>query len=171
VAVTAYGALYSPDGSLNSVAAETLLMQNSLRDKVVVHFASTGARDTATAGLLAAIPAATGMVCHVTSKGWYGYDGPTSTWKQFSMQGYTFAQGNAQGNTDGNGIRTIAHGLGVAPQSVQVTIEGDNASAAVLKPVVVQITSTNILVKFYNTTTGVVVPNNTFASYYWHASV
>lgn len=175
MATSDYGQTYFPpgEGVQPSVPSSMALMAESLEGRTTMSFTDVSTRDTAVGTLTTAQKK--GVVCHVqtgSSTGWWAYSG--TTWYRFSMLGITHNRGTAQGNCDGNGIMSVNHGLPSAPVSVQVTMEGDNGQIKYLKPVVVLIDSTRVLIKFwYNDPAGGALQVNAgaYTSFHWRAEL
>lgn len=169
--------IYTPDatGVDANVPVEMLGMANSLKGRTVRSFATTNARDSAFALYTAAQKK--GVICFVEGDGPFISDG--AVWRRISVPGMNTNRGTAQGNCDSNGIYVVNHGLIAAPVSVQITMEGDADQIKYLHPVVVQINSTQFLVKFwYNNPAGSAPPygalqlnNGGYTSFHWRAEL
>jgi hypothetical protein len=176
MATSDYGQVYYPPGTGVSPSVPTAMstMAESLEGRTVMSFTDVASRDSAVATLTTAQKK--GVVCHVqtgSSAGWWGYSG--STWYRFSMLGITHNRGTAQGTCDSNGIMSVNHGLPAAPVSVMVTMEGDASQIKYLKPAVVLIDSTRVLVKFwYSDPSGnssPIVNAGAYTSFHWRAEL
>jgi hypothetical protein len=91
------------------------------------------------------------------------------------MLGITHNRGTAQGTCDSNGIMSVNHGLPAAPVSVMVTMEGDASQIKYLKPAVVLIDSTRVLVKFWYSdpsgSSSPIVNAGAYTSFHWRAEL
>jgi hypothetical protein len=174
MATSDYGQTYFPPGTgvAPSVPSSMALLAESLEGRTVMSFTDVSARDTAVGTLTTAQKK--GVVCHVqtgSSAGWWAYSG--TTWYRFMMKGITFNGGTAQGTCDVNGILSVNHGLPSTPTIVSATMEGDATQIKYLKPAVVLIDSTKILVKFWYSdpsgSSSPIVNAGAYASFHWVA--
>jgi hypothetical protein len=138
----------------NEVLAQPDL-QGYLQDQTVMRFANAAARS-------AAIPAPTeGMLSYLDDQDRYeGYTG--TVWTAVAWLAPQYVRGAANGTTDGSGVYTVTHGLGVQPAVVLLTPLG-SAIQHLAKYVVTAISSTQFQVVMYNTTNGATIGGNPIA--------
>lgn len=105
----------------------TQAIADALAGRTVRRFASISAMQASVASLPSGSRA--GAVAFVDGKGWWGYDG--SIYRKFPMPGYDYVSGHANTSTNGVGLFSIDHTLGVAALDAQLThIYGGPAGAA-----------------------------------------
>lgn len=114
-------------------------------------------------------PATAGMTIHETDTNRrYGYDG--AAWQPISV-GRRFNSGVSSVATDINGVVVVAHGLGVAPTAVTITLTTASTAATIGKsqPAIDAMDATNFSAVFRRADTDAVLASNAI-TFMWIAT-
>jgi hypothetical protein len=130
------------DGLGADMTSMSAAQVDGLAGKTIPKFATTAARDTATAAFTTAGGSAEGLFCHVTAKGFYGYTG--GSWRLNGVKRLAYAQPNSYTISagidatlgswpDSNGFTGNASGITVPEDGVYcATLTVSSFSAVVL---------------------------------------